>query len=83
MPKRFEIPSYGYSRHFPSSTEIRFESMAEKPVLYYTFLSPPCRSVLLAAAALNVDLELKEVNVLAGEHHEPEFVKVSILCPVI
>lgn len=50
--------------------------MSEKPVLYYLMMSPPCRSVLLTAAALDVELELKVVNVSAGEQLEPEFLAV-------
>lgn len=54
--------------------------MSEKPVLHYVLFSPPCRSVLLTAAALGIDLELKVVDMAAGENRDPEFVKVSVLC---
>lgn len=50
--------------------------MSNKPVLYYVDLSPPCRSVLLTAAAIGVELELKKIDLLAGEHLTPEFLKV-------
>lgn len=53
--------------------------MSEKPVLHYVLLSPPCRSVLLTAAAIGVDLDLKVVDMAAGENRDPEFVKVSSL----
>lgn len=52
-------------------------NMAEKPVFYYVPLSPPCRSALLTAAALGIDFELKEVNLLEGEQYDPDFLKVS------
>lgn len=52
--------------------------MSKKPVLYYVLLSPPCRSVLLTAAALGVELELKEIDLLGLEHLKPEFVEVSV-----
>ncbi|EDW85715.1 uncharacterized protein Dwil_GK23004 [Drosophila willistoni] len=51
--------------------------MSRKPVLYYAPRSPPCRSVLLTAAALDVDLELRLVNVKGGENRTPEFLKLN------
>ncbi|KAK4289509.1 hypothetical protein Pmani_037524 [Petrolisthes manimaculis] len=45
--------------------------------LWNTSFSPPCRSVLLTAKALNVDLELKEVNMMNGEHMEPDFLNIN------
>ncbi|XP_030382229.1 glutathione S-transferase 1 [Scaptodrosophila lebanonensis] len=51
--------------------------MASKPVLYYSPRSPPSRAVLLTAAALGVDLDLRPVNVKAGENRTPEFLKLN------
>lgn len=51
--------------------------MSPKPLLYYTPMSPPSRSVLLTAAALDLELELKDIKISEGEHLEPEFLKVS------
>lgn len=48
------------------------------PILYYVNLSPPSRAVLLLAKYLGVDLDLKVVNLLAGEHLTPEYRKVSM-----
>ncbi|KXJ72418.1 hypothetical protein RP20_CCG018086 [Aedes albopictus] len=48
-----------------------------KPILYLIHLSPPCRTVELCAKALGVELELKEVNLLGGEHLKPEFLKLN------
>lgn len=45
--------------------------------LYYTPGSSPCRAVRLVAAALGVDLNLKLMNLMAGEHLKPEFIKAS------
>jgi len=45
--------------------------------LYYVDLSPPCRSVLLTAAAIGVELELRVVDLFGGEHLKPEFVKLN------
>lgn len=49
--------------------------MANKPVLYYLDLSPPSRAVLLTAATIGVELELKVVDLLAGDNLTPEFIK--------
>lgn len=43
---------------------------------YYIPGSAPCRAVLLAAKALNVELNLKYTDLMKGEHLTPEFVKV-------
>lgn len=48
------------------------------PKLYCTVMSPAVRSVLLCAKALNVDLELKNVNLAVGEHLTPEYLKVRL-----
>lgn len=53
--------------------------MSSKPVLYYLVLSPPARAVSLTAAALGVDLEIKEVNLLESDHLKPEFLKVIVI----
>ncbi|XP_055849627.1 glutathione S-transferase D1-like [Episyrphus balteatus] len=44
---------------------------------YYLPGSAPCRSVLMTAKAVGVDLNLKELNLMAGEHLKPEFVKIN------
>jgi glutathione S-transferase len=43
---------------------------------YYALLSLPCRSVLLVAKALGVELNLKKVSLKDDEHKRPEFLKV-------
>lgn len=45
--------------------------------LYYTPLSPPCRSVMMTASALGVRLNLKPINLIAGEHLTPEYLKIN------
>ena len=47
--------------------------------LYYLPGSAPCRGVQLAAKAVGVELNLKMLNLMNGEHLKPEFVKVSEL----
>ncbi|KAJ6647179.1 Glutathione S-transferase 1 [Pseudolycoriella hygida] len=51
--------------------------MSSKIILYYLSLSPPVRSVLLTAEALGIELELRNVNLLDGEHLTPEFTKLN------
>ncbi|KAL9913058.1 glutathione S-transferase 1 [Glossina fuscipes] len=53
--------------------------MSSKPVLYYTPRSPPCRAVLLTAAALGVELDLRAMNIKDGDHLTPEFLKLNPL----
>lgn len=50
--------------------------MSQRPVLYYSPLSPPSNAVLLTAAELGVELELKIVNLLEKDHLKSDFVKV-------
>ncbi|XP_043289689.1 uncharacterized protein [Venturia canescens] len=45
--------------------------------LYHVPGSKPCRAVRLAAAALGVDLNLKHVDLMHGEHLKPEFLKLN------
>nr|AVX32554.1 glutathione S-transferase [Grapholita molesta] len=45
--------------------------------LYYTPGSAPCSVVLLVAAALDIQLNLKELNLRGGEHLKPEFLKLN------
>lgn len=53
--------------------------MSEKPILYMTPLSPPCRAVFLTGAALGIDFELKQVDFSNGEHKSPEYLKVHTI----
>ncbi|GBP40295.1 Glutathione S-transferase D1 [Eumeta japonica] len=45
--------------------------------LYYVPGSAPCRSVLLTAKALNLNLNLKLVDLHHGEHLKPEYLKLN------
>lgn len=53
--------------------------MATKRVLHYRILSPPSRAVLLTAKAIGINLELKDINLLKGEHLTPEYRKVGFV----
>ncbi|XP_053966793.1 glutathione S-transferase 1 [Anastrepha ludens] len=48
-----------------------------KLVLYYATLSPPSRAVLLTAKLLNLELELRSISLLKGEHLTEEFIKIN------
>ena len=45
--------------------------------LYYMSLSAPCRAVLLTAKMAGVEVNLKTVNLMTGEHMKPEFLKIN------
>lgn len=45
--------------------------------LYYVSGSAPCRGVLLTAAALDIELNLKPTNLMAKEQLKPEFLKMN------
>ncbi|XP_054008364.1 uncharacterized protein LOC128892183 [Hylaeus anthracinus] len=60
------------------------ESMMKKSIarimsvdLYYTPMSAPCRAILLTAEAIGLPLNLKEIDLMAGEHLAPEFVEMN------
>ena len=46
--------------------------------LYGLALSPPCKAVIFTAKELGIELKLTEVNLGAGDHLKPEFLKVSL-----
>ncbi|XP_058815242.1 glutathione S-transferase 1-like [Topomyia yanbarensis] len=48
-----------------------------KVKLYTLHLSPPCRAVELTAKALGIELDQQVVNLLAGEHLTPEYLKMN------
>ncbi|CAG9767479.1 unnamed protein product [Ceutorhynchus assimilis] len=50
-----------------------------KPKLYYAQVSPAARSTLLTIGALGLDVELVPVNLMAGEHLTPQFLKKNPL----
>ncbi|KAG5317642.1 GSTT1 transferase, partial [Pseudoatta argentina] len=56
---------------------LRISTDFKMPDLYQLAGSPPCRAVLLTAAALEVDLNLKKVDLATGEHLKPEFIKMN------
>jgi len=52
--------------------------LLEMPIVLYGDIgSPPCQAVILTAAALGVELDLKYLNLGSGEHLKPEFVEIN------
>ena len=50
-----------------------------RPVLYVWPGSAPCRAVWMTAKAANVDVDVKTVDLLKGEHKQETFLKVGPL----
>lgn len=48
-----------------------------KPTLYYMAGSPPANAVLLLIKQLELDVEIKHVDFLKGEHKTPEYLKLN------
>ena len=48
-----------------------------KIVLYAQEISPPCRTVLIAAHAIGLDLEFREIQLGKQEHLSDEFLKLN------
>lgn len=46
------------------------------PVLHYIPPSPPCRCVLLLGRLINIEFDLRLVDLMKGEHLKPEFIEV-------
>ncbi|XP_026731427.1 glutathione S-transferase D7-like isoform X1 [Trichoplusia ni] len=52
--------------------------MPTQPIkLYYLPPSPPCRSVMMVARVLGIDLDLVVTNIMEGQHMTPEFLKMN------
>ncbi len=49
-----------------------------KPILYGAELSPAVRAVWLTTRAMNLELENRSINLMAGEHLKPDYLKVRI-----
>ncbi|XP_076057786.1 glutathione S-transferase 1-like [Oratosquilla oratoria] len=45
--------------------------------LYYMDVSAPCRSVMLVAKVVGVDLNMKKLDLFAGEQMKPEFLAIN------
>lgn len=47
--------------------------------LYMNISSPAVRATLMTIKALNLNVVLKEINLMKGEHYQPEFLKKNPL----
>ncbi|CAO1421673.1 unnamed protein product [Diamesa hyperborea] len=47
------------------------------PKLYYLPPSPPCRSVLLLGRILGIEFNLKELNIMEGDHLKQDFLQLN------
>ncbi|XP_055381233.1 glutathione S-transferase D7 [Condylostylus longicornis] len=47
------------------------------PILYYIKPSPPCRAILLLGRILELEFDLKQVNIMEKEHMKPEFLNMN------
>ncbi|KAG7198460.1 hypothetical protein KM043_005842 [Ampulex compressa] len=48
-----------------------------KPILYSLDMSPPCRAVLMAAEAVGVNLDVRNIDLEKKEHLTDEFLKMN------
>ncbi|XP_054765787.1 glutathione S-transferase theta-1-like [Lytechinus pictus] len=50
--------------------------------VYVDLLSQPCRALVIFLKNTKIPFEIEKVNLKAGEHRKPEFVKIAPLCTV-
>ena len=65
---------YNYTQYIVRSHQLC--KMA--PLLYSLDASPPCRTVLMAAKALSLPLNVQEINLQKNEHFEEKYLKVRL-----
>lgn len=53
-----------------------FRGEKTMPILYYIPPSPPCRTILLLGRMLNIEFDLRLIDLLKGEQLKPEFIEV-------
>ena len=53
--------------------------MRKAITVYGMTLSPPVRLVLMACEVMEIQYELKDVNIGSGEHKSQEYLKVKLL----
>lgn len=54
-----------------------FRGEKTMPILFYYPLSAPCRAVLLLGRLMNIEFDLKIVDITKGENLLPQFIKVN------
>lgn len=55
--------------------QVKSETMA---ALYHTDGSAPCRAVRMLAKEIGVELELRNLDIFAGDNMKPEFLEVGV-----
>ncbi|KAG7175990.1 Glutathione S-transferase 1-like 1 [Homarus americanus] len=45
--------------------------------LYYLLMSFPCRASMLTAKAVNLEVNLKKLDIFSGEQMKPEFLALN------
>lgn len=59
------------------TSTVGHQKKMSKPVLYYTAACPPCRTVIAISRMLNIDMEMKSINLSEKEHLLPEFGQIN------
>ncbi|XP_064459322.1 uncharacterized protein LOC135369735 [Ornithodoros turicata] len=67
------LPLTAHRRDLPTSTSQKKMVLT----LYNLYGSPPCGAVRMLAQYVGPDLELKNLNMAAGEHLQPEYLKLN------
>lgn len=67
------------SSFFCSEPDAIDSKMSSEMTLYFASGSPPARATLLLARYLQLDIDLKHVDLGAGEQHSDEFLKLNPL----
>merc|ERR1711915_755813 len=73
---RLSVTVSAYRRAISFETSSR-NYVVKMPDFYYMNLSAPCRSVMLTAKAVGLDLNMKSLNLMAGDQMKPEFVAIN------
>lgn len=56
---------------------LNFTRIMSKPILYYDDRSPPVRSCLMLIKMLDIDVEMRYVDLFKGAQFEKQFLAVS------
>lgn len=64
---------------FSAPVEKMNENSAATIDFYYFPPSPPCRSVMMLAKALGIEMNMKIIDITASEQMAPEYQKVQLL----
>jgi len=71
------IPAWFLNVTGSFSSQHRQFSNVPRPIVYYTDVSPPSRAVRLTAAAIGLDVDIRNIDLLAGDHLTEEYRKIN------